>query len=369
MATDLNIKVAHLVRDFSAVRLLAEFIEHELEKRVVARLGLIKIEALNTVAGAYKNEIKRKATPDKAGAIKDLENLLTRLRVDVEGGIRDARNAQVGHSLGLPVERIPEHWLFMGHSTFAILEQDLGAIDAALRTLDSGYLGAQSIPALDSKLRDFWSAPKALGPANAIRTALVYAGPWTPDVVSLMPGGTAFQDASLRVIGLRLMLRQLGFLILPFWQAGGPVSVWERLLLELSIIDFFALEEAVFDGNVRGGTPSLVAEWSAGKPPHKGVAALQAARAGLSAGRIGWRDNVRNKVCAHMDPDVPASMLDVANWLLAPADLFAEIERLCGMVGSTARLDARTKYLTGPTLTCGSAQQIAGPRAPRWQDV
>jgi hypothetical protein len=40
MPTDLSVKVAHLIRDFVAVRHLAEFIEHELEKRVVARLGL-----------------------------------------------------------------------------------------------------------------------------------------------------------------------------------------------------------------------------------------------------------------------------------------------------------------------------------------
>jgi len=166
MATDLSIKVGHLIRDFVAVRHLAEFIEHELEKRVVARLGLVKIEALNAIAGAYKNEIKRTAAPDKAAAIKHVEQLLTHLRVDVESGIRDARNAQVGHSLGLPVERIPEHWLFMGHSTFSILEQDLGKIDAALRSLDSGYTGAQSLPALDPKLRDSWCAPEALGPAK-----------------------------------------------------------------------------------------------------------------------------------------------------------------------------------------------------------
>lgn len=298
-----------------------------------------------------------------------MEQLLTHLRVDVESGIRDARNAQVGHSLGLPVERIPEHWLFMGHSTFSILEQDLGKIDAALRSLDSGYTGAQSLPALDPKLRDSWCAPEALGPVNSVRTALVYAGPWTPDVVSLMPGGTPFQDASLRVIGLRLMLRQLGLLILPFWQASGQVGLWERLLLELSIIDFFALEEAAFDGNLRGNTPSLVAEWSAEKPPHKGAAALLASRSGLSAARIGWRDNVRNKVCAHMDQDAPASILDVANWPLSVPDLFAEIERLCGLVGSAARLDARTKYMTGPTLTWENARQIAGPNAPRWQDT
>jgi tagatose-1,6-bisphosphate aldolase len=63
------------------------------------------------------------------------------------------------------------------------------------------------------------------------------------------------------------------------WQTGHTVSVWDRLLLELSMIAFFALEEAVFDGNVRGGTPSLVAEWSARKAASQG--------SGCASGRAG----------------------------------------------------------------------------------
>jgi hypothetical protein len=69
MACDLNIKTARLISDFRAVFKLVEFIEHELEKRIVARLGLIKVEALIALAGAYKNEIKRNLGPSRAGAV------------------------------------------------------------------------------------------------------------------------------------------------------------------------------------------------------------------------------------------------------------------------------------------------------------
>jgi hypothetical protein len=63
MPCDLHIKVPRLISDFRAVLALTEFIEHELEKRIVARLGLIKIDALIAIAGTCKNQIGRVAGP------------------------------------------------------------------------------------------------------------------------------------------------------------------------------------------------------------------------------------------------------------------------------------------------------------------
>src|SRR5215471_14068456 len=108
MSVDLAVKVAHLIRDFRAVLCLVEFIEHELEKRIVARLGLVKVEALHSIASAYKNDIKRAIDPPRRADIAPLEDMLAQLRLDVDSGIRDMRNAQVGHSLQLPIEQIPE---------------------------------------------------------------------------------------------------------------------------------------------------------------------------------------------------------------------------------------------------------------------
>src|SRR5579872_5375734 len=243
MPTALNQKVAHLIRDFRAVHQLAELIEHELEKRIVARLGLIKIEALQSILGAYKNDIKRSNATAPRATVQDLEDQIRQLTKDVETGIRDARNANVGHSLALPVERIPEHWLFMGRSSFSILEQDLKDIETLLSRLDSAY-SPIALPPFDPAIIRTWSEPSGLGPKGVVRGAFIYAGPWTPDIISVFPGNTPFQDASIRVLGLRLMLRQIGLLMRPFWLEGGPVTVWERLLLELAMIDFFSLEEA-----------------------------------------------------------------------------------------------------------------------------
>jgi hypothetical protein len=368
MPVALNQKVAHVIRDFRAVHQLVESIDYELEKRIVARLGLIKIEALQSIIGAYKNEIKRTTTAPPA-TIQDLEGRIRTLTKDVETGIREARNANIGHSLALPIERIPDHWLFMGRSSFSILEQDLQEIEKILSALDNSYQPATQLPVLDAGLIQSWSEPTALGAKGVIRGAFVYAGPWTPDIVALLPGNTAFQDASIRVLGLRLMLRQIGILSLPFWLAGGPVGLWEKLLLELALIDYFSLEETVFDGNSRGGTPSLLDEWSSTNPAHVGVVPLRSGRATLSPDRLKWKSDIRDKVCAHMDLDVSASLLAVANWPILLPDFHAEVERLCRMIGSAARLDIRTHWLIGPALSIPEAQQLAGPIAPRWADT
>src|SRR5262245_22894891 len=139
MTIDLAKKAAHLARDFRATLQFVEFIPYELEKRIIARLGLVKIEALHSIVGAYKNKLKRSACGGRGNEIAELERLIDRLRTDIEGGIRAARNAQAGHSLTLSLKEIPEHWLFMGHLTFLILSQDIAEIEALIQSIDATY--------------------------------------------------------------------------------------------------------------------------------------------------------------------------------------------------------------------------------------
>ncbi len=369
MPVDLNIKVTRLISDFRAVLALTEFIEHELEKRIIARLGLIKIEALIAIAGTYKNEIRRNLGVRGRTAVTNLETLVTRLRTDVDTGIGNIRNAMAGHLLQLNITEIPSHWLFMGHSTYTILAQDLDQIDLEFRQLDGAYPGAITPPPPDPAFLVGWRLPNVLGPPDALRVVTMQTGLWTPDVIAQVPGGGTFQDASRRVLGLRLSIRQLGFILQPFWCLGGPVSAYERLLIELSIVDFFALEEAIYSGNVRGGTPSLIHEWASATPPHAGAAYLTQFRGSLSALITGWRDNVRNKICAHMDPDIAAADLEVDRWPMNVPDFNAEVERLCRLLGAGARLDPRTRIFLAPALTVGNPGVPQPGGIPRWSET
>ena len=84
-------------------------------------------------------------------------------------------------------------------------------------------------------------------------------------------GSSILDDASIRVLGLRLSIRQLGFIFLPYWVEGGVETIYERLLIEMSVNDYFSLEEAIFTGNVRSSTPSLAHVWASSSPVHRGA--------------------------------------------------------------------------------------------------
>lgn len=366
MAVDLAIKVAHLARDFRATLDFVAYLPYELEKRIIARLGLVKIEALHSIIGAYKNELKRTMGTTKTQEIATLEGLIDRLRTDIDGGIRAARNAQVGHVLALPIAQIPEQWLFMCHSTYTILAQDLSTIETAIQAIDPAYATAPPAPALAPALLQSWALPTSLGPPGQIRFAQIYAGPWTPGLVSMVPGGHQMQDASLRVFGLRLMIRQVGLILMPFIANGGYGNLYGRLLHELALIDLYSLEEAIYQGNAPGNTASLVSEWTA--VGHNGVGTLQAGQATLDPSRIGWRDDIRNKVCAHMDPNVPKSMLDPTNWPMVLNSFYQAIALLCTIAGDAADKDIRTKLLTAPVRPLSGVLGLAN-QPPDWANT
>lgn len=96
------------------------------------------------------------------------------------------------------------------------------------------------------------------------------------------------------------------------------------------------------------------------------MAALQAGRAALDPNRLRWKDDIRNKVCAHMDPQVPASLLDIANWPMDYGALDAAIETLCHVIGDAAAQDVRTTYMRSRVQPLKSASGFAGPAGPPW---
>src|SRR5579871_1848554 len=82
-----------------------------------------------------------------------------------------------------------------------------------------------------------------------------------------------------------------------------------------------------------------------------------------------WRDDIRNKVCAHMDLDVPARMLDMRNWPLVAQDFHVAVERLCQIVLQAARTDIRTTFMTTPVRPIRGILGLARVNAPNWADT
>ena len=255
----------------------------------------------------------------------------------------------------------------MGNSTYKILLGDLEALENEFSVLDPAYRRAPAAPPFNQTFfRDYWRTAPRLGDPSFAREANIQVGVWTPDIV--LPAGVAATSdpASIRVLGHRLSIRQLGLILEPFWAIGGPVSVYERLICELSVVDFFAFEEAIFTGNTRSQTSSLIDEWSNLSPVHKGIDALKQVSFSIPSQ---WRDPVRNKICAHLDQDIPASDLEVGRWPMDRHELNQKINRLCGLLEKAAVLDPRTSSMCARTLSLPRVVQPYRPDVPRWAET
>jgi hypothetical protein len=82
MALHLPGKVSRLISDFLTIERLADLIEHELEKRVVARHGLVKLDSLLELLPRLKNEMRQALPANQRGRVADLERMIARLRKD-----------------------------------------------------------------------------------------------------------------------------------------------------------------------------------------------------------------------------------------------------------------------------------------------
>ena len=102
---------------------------------------------------------------------------------------------------------------------------------------------------------------------------------------------------------------------------------------------------------------------------HPGVPFLLAENSPLNPARNQWRDQVRNKVCAHMDLDVPAAMLEMANWPVAPQAFHDAVEQLCTIVVRAAEMDVRTKLMATPATPLKGVLGLARVNAPNWADT
>ncbi len=337
MALHLPGKIARLIGDFWTVRDLAELIEHELEKRIVARHGLVKLDALLNLLPRWKNELKG-ASADVAA----LEGLIARLRHDYAGSdFEAARDSMAAHALKLDLRRIVDTWNLMGAATFGILADDLEAIDAELRRLGGfDYPGAPR-PAVDVRWPSVWSSRELLGP-NRPRYATIYQGLATAGVVAPVAAASGAQDPLLRAAGLATFLMQLDRLAV----VAEPGSAVERLFAEMILNDYFALWELLFTSqvrNVHGAVDdSLLEHWRAGD--WAGVACLASLAQAPHPALDGWRRQ-RNTTAAHLDPDVPVWAGDLQSWPMRLRDLTAEAARVVNRLHACGREDIRSRML------------------------
>lgn len=359
-ASDLAAKVSLLIGDFWAAEALAGAIEHEFEKRIVARSGLLKLDSLLQLARQYKNQIRDGLAPPQKVKTRQLEQLLGRLAKDHADAIGKARDVLSAHQLLLTFGDFGEQWLFMNSDTFGVLRLDLEEIDRELQSLDARYPPAWRPSSIPSTWPDTWIT--VLGPANDTRMLCDFSGFWNPGTVGFIFGHSGFQDHNALASGLSTRLCQTINLASPMVESG-PENSYRRLLAELLVADLCSLEEILYTGkrnNYGVSMPPLSNVWKDGN--HAGTSDLLAARAYLPANMATIRSHLRNQIACHVDSSILAVDLELSRWPVDLRRLESEVLVFLRHLYLASRKDIRTSVFYSPSRPLKNVDQLAYKR-------
>jgi hypothetical protein len=374
MAKHLPGKVARAISDFLTIGELTKLIEHEMEKRIVGRHGLVKLDALLNLIARLKNEVRDALPPSKKKDVDQLEALIRRLRKDLENSdMETGRDAMAAHALRLDLMRIVDTWKCMGETTFGVLEADLKEIDAELLRISADYPRVLAYPGasaslVDLKWREFWRHEMALGDPERPRLANIYPGLATAGIVAPVPGGHPAQDATIRATGLATFLRQVRIML----QAVDRGSEVERLFAEMMVNDYCALWELLFVSGVQNehGLVDLCVldHWQA--EGFKGASCLATLMNKPHPDLDKWRQDVRNKSTAHVDADVEIWVSDLKNWPMTVDELIDEALRVIEELRKCASLESRSRvFFIPPThLDAKEVTGLAAQEGRYWKD-
>jgi hypothetical protein len=367
-------KIARIISDFLTIGGLIRLIEHEMEKKIVARHALVKLDALLNLIPRLKNDVRNSLPPGQKNAVEPLENFIKRLRKDLEGSeMETGRDALAAHSLRLDLMRIVDTWKCMGETTFGVLESDLREIDDALRGLSASYPQLLIYPgastfSLEQEWPEFWRHEENLGDPSRPRFANIYPGFATAGVVAPVPGGSAAQDATIRASGLATFMRQVRIML----QGVPRGSEVERLFAEMMVNDYCALWELLFVTGVQnehGAVDLCVLDhWCA--QCFEGATCLSLLKQSAHPGLNIWCEQVRNKSTAHVDAEVDIWKADLTHWPMTIDDLIDEALRVVEAVRKCAALDIRSKmFFIAPTYVGGNEVIcLSGQEGRRWHD-
>ncbi len=367
MALHLKEKVSRTIGDMRTIAVLVDLIDHELEKRIVARHLPVKIDGFISLLSRLKNDLRRNEYKDRPGKLKALIELTGRLRMDYDGGpLEAARDAMAGHSLQMDLSDAADAWTFLGKSTFAILMSDVDEIEAELKALIPAYV-ATAPDVLDPAVKVKWANEDHLGDPNAIRLISTTTGIATAGAVSAMPTMSKSQECLFRANSLMTSLFQIRKLIDPV----QPFSVIDRVLAEILINDYLALWEMLFTSGVTNKygriDKCLLDYWT--EEAWGGASALKALGATPIPDMDLWREQLRNKFTAHIDADVDSTFGDLENWPVSVDTLVRQVQTLIIEFRKCALLDVRSRYIVLPPLPFGpTVVGISNQEGKRWDE-
>lgn len=372
MARHLPGKIARLISDFLTIGKLTTLIEHQMEKRIVARHGLVKLDALLNLIARLKNNIRDALPPNQKKAVEPLEMLIARLRNDLEkSDMATGRDALAAHALHLDLMRIVDAWKCMGETTYGVLVSDLKEIDAELARLADSYPTALIYPgaltfSVGEGWQALWRADDYLGDPVRPRLANIYPGLATAGIVAPLPGGHPAQDVTIRATGVSTFLRQVRIML----EAVSRGSEVERLFAEMLLNDYCALWELLFVSGVKnehGNVDLCVLDhWT--NDGWSGASCMAALKNNPHPDLEAWRQ-IRNRVTAHVDADADIWIADLKHWPMTVDELIDEALRVIETVRNCAALDMRsTIFFIPPTQFGGDVVGLSSQQGRYWND-
>lgn len=366
MSKDLPEKIARLIDDFATLSGLTELIEHEMEKRIVARHALVKIEGILLLLARYKNAIRINKFAGSPRPVQQLDALIARLRNDYQGSVMETgRDTMVAHALQLDLLRVVETWQFLGRSMFQILGEDLAEIAAELVALDFGYKPVKHV-SLDPKMQRIWRQDNFLGDPNQSRFATIYPGLGTAGIASPLPTMAQAQENAIRAVGLITFMRQTRILA----EVSEEGTSLRRIFSEIMLNDLVALWELLFTSHVpneHGAVDDCVLDyWT--QQGWRGATCLQALKKRPPEGFEEWRIKIRNKYTAHIDADADFSGWDLTSWPMTADRLMNECGRIANDFARCCGMDSRSKMLCMPPTPIRGIVGLTGQEGKHWSD-
>ena len=150
--------------------------------------------------------------------------------------------------------------------------------------------------------------------------------------------------------------------------------IYRRLLCELLVSDLVALEETVYHGppSNRYGptTTSMLDEWRKGFQNHQGVDELLNYRALFQVEFLTWKEDVRNKIIAHVDGRIPIECMEMNNWPINLRQFVDFVESFRIAIFDASRHDIATKVLFIPPTPMNNVLGLARNDDPLlWNDL
>lgn len=300
---DAESKIALLTYYAEGVARIACTIPNDYLARVYGRSVFLAVDAFLALAPRLKNEMRRdgRLAQPQADAITERIN---KLRTDYESYYATVRGKLAAHQQEVDLGLLLEAWNEIDAVTITILSEDMQAVWESLALHGAGSSFARPSELDDANILTRFCS---LVPTSGVRLGTDRVAITRPNTTGMIPTGL-FQEKATRILtafeGFQALVNSGLEQITANWLLP------EKACVDLFVIDACSIIDNLFED--RAATAHVVAEDSLVKfwkgQNVRGIERLEQFQRDVALERK--LRELRNKFCAHVDPEVPLASLE-----------------------------------------------------------